>query len=363
MNFKKSITALFAAVAISSCSSDDTPQQNITRDFSDGFLVLSEGNFGTSNSNVTHIRDGFIGYENNILAPELRGDTGQSILINNGLVYIAFNNSDRIEIVDRKTFKSVATIKEGIESPRYMALANGKIYVTNWGDEEIPTDDFIAVIDPKTNKVTKEISVAEGPEKIIASEGKLYVAQKGVNNSGNTITIIDSFDDVIVGSPISVGDRPNSLQISGSEIWVLCGGEKPWGKPEENTAGGLYKIVKQAGRVVSSILFTNKDLNPQNLTLTEKNAYYTEGNNVYKFALTDTAFPSDALFKTGASNLYGFAIKENGIFVADAKDFITSGSIFVYSLGEQSGTQPTGSLIYPDAITVGIAPNGFYFDY
>jgi YVTN family beta-propeller protein len=365
MNFKKSIFSLFcAAILVASCSSDNKPT-SIQKNYESGFFILNEGNFTKSNANVTFVPDGVIGYENNIFTaenPNLRGDAAQSMLIYKGFVYIAFNGSDKIEVVDRKTFKSVATINQGIASPRYMVGVNDKIYLSNWGDEQIATDDYIAVINPSNNTVTTKISVGEGPEKMVESNGKLYVAQKGGFNTGNTVTVIDTTGDSIAGVPILVGDNPNSIQVQGDNVWVLCGGNKPWGKPEENTAGGIYKISKQAGRVTGTISFDDKSVSPQNLTLTSNNAYYTIGNDVYKLGLSETTLPSKELFKSKAVELYGFAIKENGIFIADAKYYSSVGSFYIHSLGENVGASAPGTLI-SDEIVVGFLPNGFYFNF
>ncbi len=48
-----------------------------------------------------------------------------------------------------------------------MTFANGKGYVTDWGDGGSATDDVVAIINLATNTVESSISVGEGPEQII----------------------------------------------------------------------------------------------------------------------------------------------------------------------------------------------------
>jgi len=50
--------------------------------------------------------------------------------------------------------------------------------------------------------------------------------------------------------------------------------------------------------------------------------------------------------------MYGFAVRNNHIFIADGGDFTANSKAYVYSL--------TGTL--QKEFTVGVGPNGFYFN-
>jgi hypothetical protein len=40
--------------------------------------------------------------------------------------------SNTIQVVNRYSFKSIATIDKDLKNPSYIVFANGKGYVTNW---------------------------------------------------------------------------------------------------------------------------------------------------------------------------------------------------------------------------------------
>ncbi len=182
----------------------------------------------------------------------LLGDTGQDIGLNGEYAYVVMNISNKIEVVNRYTFVKVATIANGLVNPRYIAFANGKAYVTNWGDGTDATDDYVAVIDLATNAVTSNISVAEGPERIVEENNKLYVTHKGGYNYGNTVTVINSSNDT-VATTITVGDVPNTLEIEDGKLYVMSEGTPSWGGTE--TAGQLDVINLNNNTVTKTIDF------------------------------------------------------------------------------------------------------------
>jgi len=50
--------------------------------------------------------------------------------------------------------------------------------------------------------------------------------------------------------------------------------------------------------------------------------------------------------------MYGFAVNNNKIYVAEGGDFSSDSEVYVYSL--------TGALL--DTFSAGVGPNGFYFN-
>jgi len=88
------------------------------------------------------------------------------------------------------------------------------------------------------------------------------------------------------------------------------------------------------------------------------NAYYVMNSKVYKMPLTATALPTSEAFSPTAENIYGFAVKNERIYVADAKSFTTNGEVKVYSTGIFPNT--IGTLLGSFETRVG--PNGFYFN-
>src|SRR5690606_11729238 len=107
-----------------------------------------------------------------------------------------------------------------------------------WGDGGDSTDDYVAVLNISTYTVSSKIPVAEGPDRIIEENDKLYVAHSGGWGYGNTISVINGIDNTL-STVISVGDVPNSLEIKNGSLYVICGGKPSYSGSE--TLGSLVR--------------------------------------------------------------------------------------------------------------------------
>ncbi|MEM7382079.1 MAG: Calx-beta domain-containing protein, partial [Bacteroidota bacterium] len=223
--------------------------------YENGILVMHEGNFFGGNASVSFVSDDLSTSTNSIFTEvneEALGDTAQSMGFDGDMAYIVVNNSQTVEVVNRFSFESVGTVDAGLLNPRYIAFANGKGYVTNWGDGTDPNDDYVAVIDLTSYTVESTISVPEGPEWILANGNTIYVAHQGGFNQNNIVSVIDATTNM-TGTPITVADRPNSMQLVGDELWVLSGGNPAWTGNE--TAGQLDKIDTTTNTVDTTFNF------------------------------------------------------------------------------------------------------------
>ena len=352
--------AFISALALTSCSSDpeENPSYVPLGTYDSGVLVLNQGTYLNNNSEVSYISLDLNTTENSIFnhvnSPEILGDTGQDIGFNNDRAYIVMNVSNTIEIVNRYSLVSLATIT-GLNNPRYIAFANGKAYVTNWGVPTNTTDDYIAIIDLATNAITGSIPVPEGPEKIIANNGKLYVAQYGGYGIGSSISVIDLATNVTATIP--TGELPQAMQIDNGFLWVCCQGNQ-YGTPQ--TIGSIIKFNLTTNQMVKTYGFADASIHPANLTIFGTNGYYTIGSGVYKFDLTATALPTTPAFTAAGTNLYSFAIRNTHIYVGDAGSFGSNGTVNIYSLGSAASSGAIGTL--EKSHTVGIYPAGFYFN-
>ncbi|KGO87662.1 hypothetical protein Q765_05900 [Flavobacterium rivuli WB 3.3-2 = DSM 21788] len=347
-------TVLAGSLFFVSCSSDDDNTTTPSGAYANGVIVLNQGNFTSGNASVSFISNAFA-VENNIFDANLLGqplgDTGQDIGLNGDFAYIVVNNSHKVEIVNRYTFAPIASLQTGLTNPRYITFENGKGYVTCWGVGEIAADDYIAVIDLATNTLTStRIPVAEGPEKIIAENGKLYVAHKGGYGMGTTISVINTTTNT-VETTIEVGAIPGSLEAEDGTLYVLSEGYPYYASTE--TAGRLTRINLSNNRVVATTDFPNIT-HPSNLVIEDNAMYYTIGTAVYKTDLLNTTLPITPLFNTSAQSVTGitaFDVEDDHIYVGSGS-YTAAGKVNIYSL--------TGAP--QQSLTVGIAPAGFYFN-
>ncbi|WP_299116347.1 DUF5074 domain-containing protein [uncultured Winogradskyella sp.] len=352
MNTKKiALLLLTVGLFFNSCSDDDSSPNVPLGDYEDGLLISHEGNFGQGNASVSYVSYDLTTVENNIynsVNSTPLGDTAQSIAFNGDLAYIVLNVSNSIEIVNRYTFESIATIDSGLNNPRYIAFANGKGYVTNWGDGTVATDDYLAIIDLTSNTLNAQsISVGEGPEEIIANGDTIYVAHKGGFGQNNIISVVDTNSDN-VSTTITVGDVPNSMLLDNTgNLWVLCGGKPSWTGDE--TAGQLSKI-NTVNNSVTAIDFGITE-HPSFLALDNGVLYYYMAGEVYKMNSTSTTLPTTSEI-TGL-NFYDMSVNNSVLYGVDAGDFTSNGSLFAYDL-------TTNAII--NSVTINIIPGEVYFN-
>ena len=318
--------------------------------YTDGVFVLNEGGAGSTNATVSFMKNNVV--TNNIFGlvnPYLPGlgDTGQSISFNGDYAFIVLNISNTVKVVNRTTFAYITTISTGLNNPRYMAFANGKGFVTNWGSGP---DAFLAVIDLENMIVESSIPLAAGIERILYANDKLYVAHQGGYGVGNTISVVNPVTEVLQQT-ITVADVPNSMVVNGNYLYVLCGGTPSW-YPEE-TDGGLFKIDLSTNTVSTTLAFPA--LHPNNL---EANAdfssfYYSVDENVYTNSVDSTVLPTTSLFSLtaqGVYGIYGMDLIDGKLYIADAGDYNSPGTVYEVSTA--------GSLL--NTYTVGVIPNSFY---
>lgn len=356
---------LFAMLALLfiSCSSDDNFVEELDTigDYTYGLFVLNEGNFGAGNTEVSFIDNMFTGVTNNIFgsanAGNSLGDTAQSIAMYEDYAFVVVNNSHKIVVVDRHSFAFIDVIEEGIDNPRYMTVVNGKGYVTNWGDPNDASDDFVAVIDLETLTVEVSITVDFGPEKIVSNGQQVFVAHIGAYGHNNKLSVIDVNSNSVT-KEIEVGDDPNSLQLADNNLWVLAGG-KPSYAEGGPTDGKLVKIDLSSLTVTKEFDFIGTS--PSHLEYDQGKLYYTISvedwetyqteSNIYAMDPSSQELPTESVFFTDRA-FYGAAIKDGMYFGGDAKDYSSNGSVFVYDL-------LSGQELH--VFNVGVSPSGFFF--
>jgi YVTN family beta-propeller protein len=351
MNFKKiTIACIATALSLVSCTNDDNESKS-QGTYDKGVIILNEGGFGKGNAEISFLASDGLAAENKLFslnnAGSLLGDTAQNFNANGSTAYVVMNGSNTIQVVERYSLKIITTITKDLKNPRYIVFANGKGYVTNWGDGGDATDDYIAVINLTTNLVESKIPVAEGPEKLIVYNSKLYVAHKGGYSSGNTLSVIDVATAKVI-STIAVGDVPSDIEENQGVIYVLSQGKASWTGAE--SAGKIQKINPSINLVTTSFDFALTS-HPGKMAIENNKIYYTQAKNVYAMNTTDTSLSTTAIF-TGTFSPYGFAVHNNLIYTSDAGDYSSDGKVAIYDT--------TGNL--KSTIKVGITPNGFYFN-
>lgn len=342
------------AVVLTSCNNDDDDFINLPTslgEYDNGILVSAEGGSAISGS-VSFISSDYSSIENTIFSNANAEELGayvQSIGFNGAKAYIVVDNST-IHVVNRYTFLKEATITTGLNLPRYMTFANGKGYVTNWGDGFDTSDDFIAVINLETNSVESTIPMAEGPEQMLVYANKLYVSHKGGYGSNNIISVVDLGTNTI--QTITVNDVPDEMIISDTrELLVLCEGNPDYATGGE-TAASITKIDLSTDTVSDTLPFAI-GVHPAQMSYSNGNLYFQANNEVFKMTDADTTLPTTSIINLGTITTYGLTVKADKLYVTDAKDYNSLGDLLVYDLNSNTKIH---------TFEVGLVPSKIYFN-
>ncbi|WP_345241552.1 YncE family protein [Nibrella saemangeumensis] len=324
--------------------------------YESGVLVLEEGGFTKGNASVS-----FINRQTGQITPDIFkkvnsraiGDVLQSYTELAGRGYLVVNNSNKVEIVDANTFKSVGSIEAGVDQCRYIVpVSNEKAYVSCWGNSP---NGSVAVVDLANKVVVKQVMTGVGPEGMLVKGSDLYVANSGGFDTDNTVSIINTQTDAVT-STITVGDVPTHLVIDrNQDIWVLCSGKPTWNSPDRLTKAELIRINSSTKQIVGRITIGGKNINgnPDNLIINGDGTmlYFTLNNAVYSMPVSAATAPIDTPLIR--KNLYGLGYDNatNTIYGAYAGDFSQNGYVYRYRTG--------GQVI--DSLRVGLIPSGFYF--
>ncbi len=356
--FKKfvALAAISAMVFFQSCQKDKDP---VIQAGAAGFFVVNEGAYGNGNTSVSFYDRKTDVLTNNVFAAKNGrplGDQSQSMTVFEGKGYIVVQNSAKIEVINADDFSSIASIIDGLPSPRYfIGISSTKAYVSDWGADGVT--GTVKVIDLGTYKVTKAIATGKGANRMLKVGNLVYVANAGGYDKDNTLKVIDSNTDAIVAS-ITTGDNPNSLQKDkDGNIWVASSGKIAY-NPDysidvaNSTKGSISKIASNNTEVLRLSADKVTLSSPSNLGIAPDGTklYYTYDGAVYAMSTTASVLPTTP-FKT--KNYYGLAVDPfNGnVIGCFAPNFTSAGSIDVYDA--------PGNL--QNTYTVGIGPNGCAF--
>ena len=265
----------------------------------------------------------------------------QSMTIIGDKAYLVGNGSDEVRVVGLADFKLQNTIT-GVSQPRYLvAVGTDKAYLTEWLGGFPNYTGRVSVIDLKTNKVTKQITVGNAPDEMLLVDNKLYVTA----SYGAALTVINTTTDA-VESTVPMPDGPKNILRDGSgNIWVLC---------SKYLAAKDYLVrfapASSAAAQQTRIEFPNSYANGNLRANADGSRIYVSlGQGTYQLAPNATALPATPLIRR---NFYGLGIdpQDNTIY-AGTGGFTGSDKVIRYSA--------TGAPL--DSFAVADGPNSFLF--
>ncbi len=353
----KYFTKLFFIILISifmSCKKE--PPETKEYQVDEGVFICNEGNFMSGNSSLS-----FFNTKTNVIYNQVffnannfpLGDVCQSMFIYGDYGFIVVNNSGKIIVIDKKTFKYKASIT-GLVSPRFIEVVSStKAYVTDYNS------GIISVFNPMTFQKTGTINIGISTEAICKINTDIFVSSWSYNNK---IFKINSLNNKVVDSLIVV-IQPNSMVIDkNNKLWILSDGGFE-GSPYGWEKAAITRINPLSFEIEHVYEFSDKNCSPTKLSIngTKDTLYYLNGGwgatqsqtGVCKMALTDDNLPINVLIPQGARLFYGLSIdpQKNVVYVSDAVDYVQKGWVYRF--------KTNGSII--DSCKVDIGPANFCF--
>lgn len=365
---KHNLFAILATLPLffcNGCSDDDTDaikneQLNVAT--TGTCFMVNMGNFSESNGSICKMKYGQPIEQN--LFRKANGYPLRSIIesacITDKYILLMCGNEDKVEILDKTTYKEVCTAITGIALPRYATVTNRFAYVTcvnpTWRD----SIGYVTKIDLDSKRVVSKIKVKGNPEGITNSGDHIYVA------SGNGIYQIDNNTDKIIRF-IALGSKTATARYfvtdADGDLWLSYSDYDAKGN---SSNCGIAELTPGNDKYNRTISLPNMngdayiDLSPNKQTL-----YYMYSSEVvggrnpeaetriYAVDLTTSNVANNATC-TGYG-FYGFNVdpKTGNIFTANVNGFITNSMLSIFS--------PTGKLLQNGLMT-GVGTCRFYFD-
>lgn len=340
--------ALFAfCFLLFSCDKDDDASGRSLK-YEDGVFICNEGPFlqgsGTvsfRSRNTGEVSGQVFSQEN---MNDQLGNIVQSMAQGEDAYLIAVNNASKLVAVTKDSFKFIQTISD-IPLPRHIEFAKDDFYVSYWGEDGV--SGGVLIIDGQTYQIKQDLSIGGGPERFFAKGNDLYVTvAAGFGTVDNRIVKIDLNTNTI-SATLNVADNPLGIVGNDKDIWVLCAGINDFYNPDNNTPAKLQKLVNDA--VVDEVPFTY-GYTSANLILAENDLFFTDFSGLRKIDVGAPQLESSLIY-SGSFYAMGYDDKTQNIYLGDAKDFSSTGEVYVLD----------NSFTAIDSFNAGIIPTHFTF--
>jgi YVTN family beta-propeller protein len=342
--------AIGLLVFVASCKKDEEEQSTAETNYTRGIFISNEGSFNGNNASITYFDPSFKQTENvyQVANAVGLGDVLQSFTIIGDNGYAVVNNSQKVEVVEMKTMKRIATIT-GVDYPRHLLdIGNGKAYLTNGS-----MSGEVKIIDLVTHTITGSIVVGLGPERMYKSGNKVFVCNSGGWSVDNTISVIDINSSTVV-STIAVGDRPIDMALDNAgNIWTLCSGETLYDANWAvvgNTAAMLYQIDPLTNLVTNSMEVGVLGDHPREFAMSADGTDLLLVNNGLQ--MMDMATEAWTNIISGSFNSVDVNAADGGIWCTGTTNFVDPSVLYHYNANG----------VLENQFTVGLGANGVDFN-
>ncbi|MFA6128844.1 MAG: DUF5074 domain-containing protein [Bacteroidales bacterium] len=352
---KWSLLSVIACLFLTNCTKDK-PDDSSEGGFLHGAYISNEGAFGNSNGSVSYFDTDSAYIINHVFEAvngRPLGDVVQSMAVSGDKGFIIVNNSQKVEVVDLKTFASIGVI-DGLEYPRsFLPVNTKKGYLTDGN-----FSGRVYVIDIETLIITDTIPVGAGPEKLVQFKNNVIVTNSGGWGNDSTLSVIDTGTDKVIHTWM-VGMNPADVLLDKNNLlWVLCKGKVVWNEDWTigvETTSSLVAVDPETGSIkqTQNIGAVGDFYWPLHIGINKNRdrVFYLESGGIYSRSITNGSTAGDPFIR---GNFYGFGIdpETDLIYALYAPSFTTSGWMFRHKTDGQR----------LDSLEVGIGPGQVVFN-
>ena len=216
---------LMGTAVMTSCSDDNDGPETYLQVYSTGAYVVNSGNMSNKiESSLTAIDYASSTATQKVFKTangRILGNTANDGIVYGNKIYLAVDQSNTIEVIDKKTKKSIKQIEttkllgnaEGAE-PRHIIADGGKVYFTTYGG-------YVAAVDTTSFALQKKWQVGSYPESLVIGNGNLYVANSNYGYGGGNISCINLSNDNVETKNIEGVNNPTSIYYASNVLYVL----------------------------------------------------------------------------------------------------------------------------------------------
>lgn len=216
---------LMGTAVMTSCSDDNDGPETYLQEYSTGAYVVNSGNmYNKIESSLTAIDYASSTAKQKVFKAangRSLGNTANDGIVYGNKIYLAVDQSNTIEVIDKKTKQSIKQIKttdllgkaEGAE-PRHIIADGGKVYFTTYGG-------YVAAVDTTDFALQKKWKVGNYPEGLVFGNGNLYVANSNYAAGGGNISCINLSNDKVETKNIEGVNNPTSIYYASNVLYVL----------------------------------------------------------------------------------------------------------------------------------------------
>ena len=216
---------LMGTSVMTSCDPAEDYPETYLQVYSTGAYVVNSGNmYNKIESSLTAIDYASSTATQNVFKTangRSLGNTANDGIVYGNKIYLAVDQSNTVEVIDKTTKKSIKQIKttdllgnaEGAE-PRHIIADGGKVYFTTYGG-------YVAAVDTTSFALQKKWQVGSYPEGLVIGNGNLYVANSNYGYGGGNISCINLSNDKVETKNIEGVNNPTSIYYASNVLYVL----------------------------------------------------------------------------------------------------------------------------------------------